>query len=89
MVTLATSEMPHVTLLFLEACFHIQDSITSVFDIRQSLEIYHCMQQNQDFNLPSLYGTEALDIKTTSEWNCFVMACENSQQFCDFGAISR
>ena len=36
MVTLATAEMPHGKLLFLEVCFHVQNSITSVFDIPQS-----------------------------------------------------
>ena len=32
-VTLATAETPHGALLFLEACCHAQNSITSVFDI--------------------------------------------------------
>ena len=34
MVTMAAAEMPHVVLLFLETCCHIQSCITSVFDVR-------------------------------------------------------
>ena len=73
MATLATAETPHSTLLFLEACFHIQNSITSAFDVQQSLKLYHCIQQNQSFNLPLLYDAKAFYVKITSEWNCFDM----------------
>ena len=33
-VTLAKAETPHGVLLFLEACFHVQNSRTSAFDVR-------------------------------------------------------
>ena len=57
----------NASLLFLEACFHVQNSITSAFDVRQSLKLYHCIQQNQSFNLPSLYDANAFYVKMTSE----------------------
>ena len=41
-VTLATAETPHGALSFLEACFHVQNSITSAFDIRQPSKLYQC-----------------------------------------------
>ena len=73
MVTLATAETPHGTLLFLKACFHVQNSITSVLDIRQSSKIYHCIQQNQSANLQELYDANAFYVERTSEQNCPVM----------------
>ena len=66
-VTLATAETLYGALLFLEACFRVQNSIASAFDVRQSLKLYHCIQQNQSFNLPSLYDANAFYVKMASE----------------------
>ena len=74
--------MPHGALWFLETSFHIQNSITSGFDIWQPLKIYHYIIENQDFNFSSLYGAKELDIKMKS------LPYENLQWFCD-GALSR
>ena len=76
MVTSATLETPHGALLFFEACFHVQNCTTSAFDIWQPLKLYHCIHQNQSFNLPSLYDANAFYVKMK-------LSCENFQWFCD------
>ena len=53
--------------LFLGVCFHVQNSITSAFDVRQSLKLYHRIQQNQSVNLSSFYDANAFDVKMTLE----------------------
>ena len=81
MVTyLATLELAHGALQFLEACLQVQYPITSIFDIWQSWKIYHCNKHNQYFNLPSFYISPK---HWTSMWrqNATVFSCENSKRF--------